>query len=86
VIYLKIVKYLNIQLIHMKKPIPSRRLAEKFTCSGGIARALALAIQDDFGDLPNCGKASKRDLRPWLKSFLTAGKIYLPTGGGSQTL
>jgi len=42
---------------------------------GGGVRALALTPQGDFGDLPNSGKASKRDLRPWLKSVLIAGYI-----------
>jgi len=36
--------------------------------------ALAITPQGDFGDLPNYGKASKRDLRPWLKSVLIAGE------------
>ncbi len=44
--------------------------------------ASAITPQGDFGDLPVCGKASKRDLRPWLKSVLIAGEFFLATGGG----
>ena len=50
-------------------------------CGGGVM-ALAITPQGDFGDFPGFGKASKRDLRPWLKSVLIAGKKSLPTSGG----
>ncbi|ALB29855.1 hypothetical protein JP39_11100 [Companilactobacillus heilongjiangensis] len=57
-----------------KKKEPN--LASDFTSSESGVGALALTPQDDFGDLPNSGKASKRDLRPWLKSVLTAGENH----------
>jgi len=55
--------------------------------SDGIHResgvmALAITPQGDFGDLPNCGKASNRGTRPWLGPVLIAGKKSLPTSGG----
>jgi len=34
--------------------------------------ALAITPQGDFGALPVCGKASKRETRPWLGSVLIA--------------
>jgi len=34
--------------------------------------ALAITPQGEFGDLPNFGKASNREARPWLDSVLTA--------------
>ena len=41
---------------------------------GSGVTALAVTPQGDFGDLPNCGKASKRGVRPWLTPVLIAGE------------
>ncbi len=38
--------------------------------------ALAITPQGEFGDLPNCGKASNREARPWLDSVLIAGLYF----------
>ncbi len=43
--------------------------------------ALAITPQDDFGALPNSGKASKRGSRPWLEPVLTATILLTARGG-----
>jgi len=47
-----------------------------FACCGGGVTALAVTPQGEFGDLPNCGKASNRGVRPWLTPVLIAAKNH----------
>ncbi len=42
--------------------------------------ALAITPQGEFGDLPNCGKASNRGSRPYFGSDRSSPRTILLTG------
>ncbi len=51
-----------------------------FASNGGGVMALAITPRGELGDLPNCGKASSRGVRPWLTPVPIAGKKSLTSG------
>ena len=52
-------------------------VGENAVCHGGGVMALAITPQGEFGYLPNCGKDSNREARPWLDSVLMA-ELHFP--------
>jgi len=49
-----------------------------------VDKALAFTPPGEFGDLPNCGKASNRGLRPFFGSGRSAWQVYILIPGDGK--